>query len=156
VTNEERNSLSAEVPTSLTESMSHQKSQPHPTVFMTLNELSKSDVEYTLARLVHSDGPVGTSSAKKVYHALNVTTAEITAVKQVELPTAISGQDSDDEEQQQQGLAAVSAFKSERDTLSTLDHHHIVHLGFEETPTFLNMWVKVPQNQIHFRAVLLI
>jgi hypothetical protein len=79
---------------------------------------------------------IGKGSYGRVYHALNATTGEIMAVKQVELPKTIS--DHDDKRQ----LAVVSALKSESATLSTLDHPHVVqYLGFEETPEFLSMYV---------------
>jgi len=83
---------------------------------------------------------IGKGSYGRVYHALNATTGEIMAVKQVELPKTIS--DHDDKRQ----LTVVSALKSESATLSTLDHPHVVqYLGFEETPEFLSMCVDFVQ-----------
>jgi mitogen-activated protein kinase kinase kinase len=77
---------------------------------------------------------IGKGTYGRVYHALNATTGEIMAVKQVELPKTAS----DHEDQRQKTV--VEALKSESATLSILDHHHIVqYLGFEETPEFLSM-----------------
>ena len=85
---------------------------------------------------------IGKGSYGRVYHALNATTGEIMAVKQVELPKTIS--DHDDKRQ----LTVVSALKSESATLSTLDHPHVVqYLGFEETPEFLSMYVGLSQTR---------
>ena len=58
------------------------------------------------------------------------------AVKQVEIPRTAS--DKDDSRQ----VSVVEALKLESETLKDLDHPHIVsYLGFEETPTFLSMYV---------------
>lgn len=83
---------------------------------------------------------IGKGSYGRVYHALNATTGEIMAVKQVELPKTPS--DHDDKRQ----LTVVSALKSESATLSTLEHPNVVqYLGFEETPEFLSMCVVFTQ-----------
>jgi serine/threonine protein kinase len=69
-----------------------------------------------------------------VYLALNATTGEMIAVKQVEMPQTAA-----DREDQRQ-ISVVEALKSESETLKDLDHPHIVqYLGFEETPNFLSM-----------------
>ena len=58
------------------------------------------------------------------------------AVKQVEIPTTAS--DKSDSRQ----ASFVQALKLESETLKDLDHPHIVaYLGFEETPSFLSMYV---------------
>lgn len=82
-------------------------------------------------------GPIGkdTYTYGKVYVALNMLTANIVVVKQVEVPqTTHSDEDGD------RKLSAVEALKLENEMLKDLDHPHIVrYLGFEETPTFVNM-----------------
>lgn len=71
-----------------------------------------------------------------MYLALNATTGEMIAVKQVEMPRTAS--DKDDSRQ----VSVVEALKLESETLKDLDHPNIVqYLGFEETPTFLSMYV---------------
>lgn len=72
-----------------------------------------------------------------MYLALNATTGEMMAVKQVEIPQTAS--DKNDSRQ----ATVVSALKSESETLKDLDHPNIVqYLGFEETPTNLSMFVQ--------------
>ena len=74
------------------------------------------------------------ASYGRVYLALNATTGEMIAVKQVEIPQTAS--DKNDSRQS----TFVQALKSESETLKDLDHPNIVqYLGFEETPTFLSM-----------------
>ena len=63
------------------------------------------------------------------------------AVKQVEIPRTAS--DKNDTRQ----MTVVDALKLESETLKDLDHPNIVtYLGFEETPTFLSMYVCVIRN----------
>jgi serine/threonine protein kinase len=77
---------------------------------------------------------IGRGTYGRVYLALNATTGEMIAVKQVEIPQTAS-----DREDQRQ-VTVVEALKSESETLKDLDHPHIVqYLGFEETPKFLSM-----------------
>lgn len=79
---------------------------------------------------------IGKGTYGRVYLALNATTGEMIAVKQVEIPQTAS-----DKEDQRQ-VSVVEALKSESETLKDLDHPHIVqYLGFEETPKFLSMYV---------------
>jgi len=87
---------------------------------------------------------IGEGSYGRVYHALNTTTGDIIAVKQVELSKTIS--EHDDKRQ----LTVVSALKSESATLNILDHPHVVqYLGFEETPEFLSIFLEyVPGGSI--------
>ena len=81
---------------------------------------------------------IGKGTYGKVYLALNATTGEMIAVKQVEMPRTAS--DKDDSRQ----VSVVEALKLESETLKDLDHPNIVqYLGFEETPTFLSMYVCV-------------
>ena len=77
---------------------------------------------------------IGKGTYGRVYLALNATTGEMIAVKQVEIPRTAS--DKDDSRQ----VSVVEALKLESETLKDLDHPNIVqYLGFEETPTFLSM-----------------
>ncbi|KAJ2927143.1 hypothetical protein H1R20_g9928, partial [Candolleomyces eurysporus] len=87
---------------------------------------------------------IGKGTYGRVYLALNATTGEMMAVKQVESPKTPS--DNSDDRQ----AAVVQAFKMESETLKDLDHPHIVqYLGFEETPTNLSMFFEyVPGGSI--------
>jgi mitogen-activated protein kinase kinase kinase len=77
---------------------------------------------------------IGKGTYGRVYLALNVTTGEMIAVKQVEIPKTAS--DRDDSRQ----VSVVEALKLESETLKDLDHPNIVqYLGFEKTPDFLSM-----------------
>jgi serine/threonine protein kinase len=78
---------------------------------------------------------LGRGSYAQVFLALNATTGEIMAVKQVELPQTAS--DRSDSRQ----LDIMQALKLERNTLKDLDHAHIVqYLGYEESPRYLSMY----------------
>ena len=78
---------------------------------------------------------IGKGTYGRVYLALNATTGEMIAVKQVEMPRTAS--DKDDSRQ----ISVVEALKLESETLKDLDHPNIVsYLGFEETLTFLSMY----------------
>lgn len=87
---------------------------------------------------------IGKGTYGRVYIALNATTGEMIAVKQVERPRT----DSDREDSRQKGV--VAALKSEIDTLKDLDHPNIVsYLGFEETAKFLHLFLEyVPGGSI--------
>lgn len=87
---------------------------------------------------------IGKGSYGRVYLALNATTGEMIAVKQVEIPTTPS--DKNDSRQ----ANFVQALKMESETLKDLDHPHIVaYLGFEETPNFLSIFLEyVPGGSI--------
>ncbi|KAG1862189.1 kinase-like protein, partial [Suillus subluteus] len=82
----------------------------------------------------------------RVYLALNATTGEMFAVKQVEIPIAASTSDRKDNRQ----VESVQALKTEIEMLKDLDHPHIVqYLGFEETKTFLSIFLEyVPGGSI--------
>lgn len=87
---------------------------------------------------------IGKGTYGRVYLALNATTGEMIAVKQVELPRTAS----DREDSRQKGV--VAALKSEIETLKDLDHPHIVsYLGFEETRQFLSIFLEyVPGGSV--------
>lgn len=77
---------------------------------------------------------MGRGSYAQVFLALNATTGEIMAVKQVELPRTAS--DRSDSRQ----LDIMQALKLEQNTLKDLDHANIVqYLGYEESPRYLSM-----------------
>jgi mitogen-activated protein kinase kinase kinase ANP1 len=77
---------------------------------------------------------IGRGTYGKVYLALNATTGEMIAVKQVEtLRTALDRSDP-------RQVTVVKALKLESETLKDLDHPNIVqYLGFEEAPTNISM-----------------
>ncbi|KIJ68540.1 hypothetical protein HYDPIDRAFT_82801 [Hydnomerulius pinastri MD-312] len=87
---------------------------------------------------------IGKGTYGRVYLALNATTGEMIAVKQVEIPTTAS--DKSDSRQ----ASFVQALKMESETLKDLDHPHIVaYLGFEETPSFLSIFLEyVPGGSV--------
>ncbi|KAB5594379.1 Mitogen-activated protein kinase kinase kinase [Ceratobasidium theobromae] len=87
---------------------------------------------------------IGRGSFGRVYHAMNLTTGEMIAVKQVELPKT----DSDRADSRQ--MSVVDALKSESDTLRDLDHPHIVqYLGFEETMDAFSIFLEyVPGGSV--------
>ncbi|EAU93145.2 STE/STE11 protein kinase [Coprinopsis cinerea okayama7 len=87
---------------------------------------------------------IGKGTYGRVYLALNATTGEMIAVKQVELPQTPS--DRNDSRQN----TVVQALKLESETLKDLDHPHIVqYLGFEETPANLSIFLEyVPGGSI--------
>jgi mitogen-activated protein kinase kinase kinase len=77
---------------------------------------------------------IGRGTYGRVYLALNATTGEMIAVKQVEIPRTAS--DKNDSRQ----VTVVQALKDESETLRVLDHPNIVqYLGFEETLSNLSM-----------------
>ena len=82
---------------------------------------------------------IGKGTYGKVYVALNATTGEMIAVKQVEIPRTEN--DRNDSRQ----VTVVEALKLESETLKDLDHPNVVqYLGFEETPRHLSMLVLDP------------
>src|SRR5258708_2141239 len=88
---------------------------------------------------------IGKGNFGRVYMALNATTGEMIAVKQVEIPRTAS--DKNDSRQ----VTVVEALKLESETLKDLDHTNIVqYLGFEETPNFLSMYVASFLRRVHF------
>ncbi|CUA75626.1 mitogen-activated protein kinase kinase kinase [Rhizoctonia solani] len=87
---------------------------------------------------------IGQGSFGRVYHAMNLTTGELIAVKQIELPKA--GSNRADSRQ----ISVVDAVKSESNMLRDLDHPHIVqYLGFEETMDVFSLFMEyVPGGSI--------
>ena len=71
-----------------------------------------------------------------MYAALNTTTGEMNAVKQVEIPRT------EDDRNNSRRVTAVEALRLENEILKDLDHQNVVqYLGFEETPIVLSMLV---------------
>lgn len=87
---------------------------------------------------------IGKGTYGRVYLALNATTGEMIAVKQVELPRTAADRDSSRQR------SIVSALKSEIETLKDLDHPNVVTcLGFEETLDTLSIFLEyVPGGSI--------
>ncbi|KAF9455120.1 hypothetical protein P691DRAFT_17727 [Macrolepiota fuliginosa MF-IS2] len=87
---------------------------------------------------------IGKGTYGRVYLAMNATTGEMIAVKQVELPQTAS--DKYDSRQH----TVVQALKMESETLKDLDHPNIVqYLGFEETTDNLSIFLEyVPGGSI--------
>lgn len=87
---------------------------------------------------------IGKGTFGRVYLALNATTGEMIAVKQVELP--VTAYDQQDARQRD----VVNALKSEINTLKDLDHPHIVsYLGFEDTREYLHLFLEyVPGGSV--------
>ncbi|KDN35642.1 Pkinase-domain-containing protein [Tilletiaria anomala UBC 951] len=87
---------------------------------------------------------IGKGTYGRVYLALNASTGEMLAVKQVELPRTAS----DREDARQKSV--VQALKSEIETLKDIDHPHIVaYLGFEETTSYLSIFLEyVPGGSV--------
>ncbi len=77
---------------------------------------------------------IGKGTYGRVYLALNATTGDMIAVKQVEMPRT----ESDREDARQSGM--IDALKSEIALLKDLDHPNVVsYLGWEESPKYLSM-----------------
>ncbi|KAF8176636.1 kinase-like domain-containing protein [Mycena galopus ATCC 62051] len=87
---------------------------------------------------------IGRGTYGRVYLALNATTGDMIAVKQIEIPRTAS--DNNDSRK----VTVVQALKLESETLKLLDHPNIVqYLGFEETPTNLSIFMEyVPGGSI--------
>ncbi|KZS96120.1 kinase-like protein [Sistotremastrum niveocremeum HHB9708] len=87
---------------------------------------------------------IGKGTYGRVYLAMNATTGEVVAVKQVELPKTLS----DREDSRQQSV--VEALKAESETLKDLDHVNIVqYLGIEETADHLSIFLEyVPGGSV--------
>ncbi|KAJ7596945.1 MAP kinase [Mycena floridula] len=87
---------------------------------------------------------IGRGTYGRVYLALNATTGEMIAVKQVEIPRSAS------DKNEPRHITVVQALKLESETLKDLDHPNIVqYLGFEETPDNLSIFLEyVPGGSI--------
>ena len=71
---------------------------------------------------------IGRGTFGRVYHAMNLTTGEMMAVKQVDLPQT------DNDRADVRQISIIDALKAEGDVLRGLNHPHIVQcLGVEET-----------------------
>jgi serine/threonine protein kinase len=82
---------------------------------------------------------IGEGTYGKVYIALNATTGEMIAAKQIETSTA--GNDRDDGKDT---VTKALRLKLESETLKDLDHQNVVqYLGFEETSGYLTMFVVI-------------
>jgi mitogen-activated protein kinase kinase kinase len=78
---------------------------------------------------------IGKGTFGNVYIALNVTTGEMIAVKQVQLPSI--------PQKNSRVSDVIEALRSEVDTLKDLDHLNIVqYLGFEETERVYNLFLE--------------
>jgi mitogen-activated protein kinase kinase kinase len=77
---------------------------------------------------------IGKGNTGRVYIALDATTGELIAVKQVEIPRNAS------DKNDTRHVTLVEALKLESKILKDLDHPNIVkYLGFEEDANFLSM-----------------
>ncbi|WVW78254.1 hypothetical protein I302_100207 [Kwoniella bestiolae CBS 10118] len=87
---------------------------------------------------------IGKGSYGRVYIALNVTTGDMMAVKQVELP--VSETDRNDKRQ----LGMVKALRDEIELLKDLEHRNIVaYLGYETSEEYLSIFLEyVPGGTI--------
>lgn len=89
-------------------------------------------------------GLIGRGSYGRVYHALNVTTGDVMAVKQVEIPR--TERDKNDNRHQ----TMVEALRKEQGLLQNLYHPNVVaYLGFEEGTKYLSIFLEyVPGGTI--------
>ncbi|KAJ6495966.1 kinase-like domain-containing protein [Mycena vulgaris] len=79
---------------------------------------------------------IAKGSYGRVYLALNATTGELMAVKQVNIPLT------DRHREDSRQVTVMEALKLESETLKVLDHPNIVrYLGFEETPATMSVQV---------------
>ncbi|KAJ7183620.1 kinase-like domain-containing protein [Mycena filopes] len=87
---------------------------------------------------------IGQGAYGQVYLALNATTGEMMAAKQVEMLRTIA------KANDRKRVHVVEALKLESEILKDLDHPNIVqYLGFEETPTDLSLFLEyVPGGSI--------
>ncbi|KAL0060008.1 mitogen-activated protein kinase kinase kinase [Marasmius tenuissimus] len=113
--------------------------QKLPTHMANRRYLKSSPARLTAFKWVRGE-LIGKGTFGRVYLALNTTTGEMMAVKQVELPQTWNDR----------SRAVVGASRSESETLTDLDHPNIVqYLGFEETPTNLNTFLEyVPGGSV--------
>ncbi|KAL0578853.1 mitogen-activated protein kinase kinase kinase [Marasmius crinis-equi] len=88
---------------------------------------------------------IGKGTVGRVYLALNASTAECMAVKQVEIPDR---HDNSPDHKRQSIL--VETLKAESEILKDLDHSNIVnYMGYEETPSHCNIFLEyVPGGSI--------
>lgn len=88
---------------------------------------------------------LGQGTFGRVHLALNATTGEMMAVKQVELPRTLVNQDSERVKE------AVNALLAEVETMKDLDHLNIVqYLGFEQLDNVCNLFLEyVPGGSVN-------
>lgn len=113
-------------------------------VEVTLNSVNEEEnINFKQFMWVKGD-LIGKGTFGKVYLALNVTTREMMAVKQVEVPQT----DSDKASSRQREV--VEALHSEVETMKDLDHLNIVqYLGFEALPDVYNLFLEyVPGGSV--------
>lgn len=110
--------------------------QPSPTHETT--SLKKATFQWVKGDLL------GKGSYGQVYLALNATTGEVMAVKQVERPQTVSDRSNS------RLLDIMQALKFESNTLKDLDHENIVqYLGYEESSKYLSIFLEyVPGGTI--------
>lgn len=103
----------------------------------------QADADYFSFKWVKGE-LIGRGTYGQVFLALNVTTGDMLAVKQVELPKTRS----DREDARQQGM--VASLKAEIELLKDLDHPKIVqYLGFEESASHLSIFLEyVPGGSV--------
>ncbi|KAJ8080061.1 mitogen-activated protein kinase kinase kinase [Marasmius tenuissimus] len=113
--------------------------QKLPTHMANRRYLKSSPARLTAFKWVRGE-LIGKGTFGRVYLALNTTTGEMMAVKQVALPQTWNDRS--------RAVVGVSSLESE--TLTDLDHPNIVqYLGFEETPTNLNTFLEyVPGGSV--------
>jgi serine/threonine protein kinase len=110
---------------------------------MVFQAISTNDYMIAIFKWIRGE-LIGKGTYGKVYVALNATTGEMIAVKQVEIPRTEN--DRNDKHQ----VTVVEALKLESETLKDLDHPNVVqYLGFEETPRHLSMLVLDPICRCH-------
>ncbi|KAF9976218.1 hypothetical protein BGZ65_007922 [Modicella reniformis] len=82
-------------------------------------------------------GLIGRGSFGRVYHAFNLDTREMIAIKQVDLPQTLSERNSD------RLKTSVEALFSEMEVLKDLDHENIVqYLGFAQNDETANIFLE--------------
>ncbi|KAG0226489.1 hypothetical protein BGW41_004200 [Actinomortierella wolfii] len=82
-------------------------------------------------------GLIGRGSFGRVYHAFNVDTGEMIAVKQVDLPTTLSERNCD------RLKTSVEALFAEMEVLKDLEHENIVqYLGFSQNDDTANIFLE--------------
>jgi len=82
-------------------------------------------------------GLIGRGSFGRVYHAFNLDTCEMFAIKQVDLPQTLSERNSD------RLKTSVEALFSEMEVLKDLDHENIVqYLGFSQNEETANIFLE--------------
>ncbi|CAG8597089.1 17599_t:CDS:10, partial [Acaulospora morrowiae] len=80
---------------------------------------------------------IGKGSFGKVYLAINLTSSEILAVKQIKLPRTKMDQRTERQK------ALIKSFKDEMEILKDLDHEHIVtYIGYEENDDTANIFLE--------------